>query len=73
MNPNETDEELAARTAMGAAMRRLGHALVGHRLTIDIATRVATAAGALADNARFGADAEDQVRDGAISTVTVPG
>ena len=74
MNPNETDEELAARTAMGAAMRRLGHALVGHRLTIDVATRVAAVASALADeaeqlpvrdrlseladNARFGADTE---------------
>jgi acyl-coenzyme A thioesterase PaaI-like protein len=74
VNPNETDEELAARIAMGAAMRRLGHALVGHRLTVDVATRVAAAANSLADdvellptrdrlteladNARFGADAE---------------
>jgi acyl-coenzyme A thioesterase PaaI-like protein len=74
MNPNETDEELAARTAMGAAMRRLGNALVGHRVTIDVATRVAAVASALADeaeqlpvrdrlseladNARFGADVE---------------
>lgn len=74
MNPNETDAELAARTAMGAAMRRLGNALVGHRLTIELADRVAAMANALADdaeqlpgrdrlteladNARFGADAE---------------
>jgi acyl-coenzyme A thioesterase PaaI-like protein len=44
MNPDETDEEFVARSDMAAALQGLGHALVGHRLDTDIATRVAAVA-----------------------------
>lgn len=44
MNLDETDEELAARVDMAAALQRLGHALVGHRLDVAIAAQVTAAA-----------------------------
>lgn len=46
MNIDETPEELEARSDMAAALRRLGNALVGHRIDPDLARRVAGAADA---------------------------
>lgn len=55
MNLDESPEELDARTAVEAAVQRLGHALVGHRIDPDLARRVASVATALADEAEVGA------------------
>lgn len=54
MNIDETPEELEARTSMAAAVRRLGNALVGHRIEPDLAARVTAAAGTLAAEAETG-------------------
>jgi acyl-coenzyme A thioesterase PaaI-like protein len=48
VNIDETPESLEARSAMAAAIRRLGNALVGHRVDPDLARRIAAAADALA-------------------------
>jgi acyl-coenzyme A thioesterase PaaI-like protein len=44
MNLDETPGELAARTQMAAALQHLGHALVGHRIDVDLADRVTAVA-----------------------------
>ena len=41
-------DDLAARREMAAAVQRLGHALMGHRPTVDLARRVAATANELA-------------------------
>ena len=54
MNLDETPRELAARTRMAQAMQQLGHALIGHRIDVELAGRVADAAEQLAHEARTG-------------------
>ncbi|WP_229022987.1 PaaI family thioesterase [Actinomarinicola tropica] len=51
MNLDETTEELDARTRMATALQRLGHRLLGHRIDIDLANRVAATADSLAAEA----------------------
>ena len=51
MNLDELPEELAARTRMAAALQRLGHALVGHRVDVEFAARVTDAVEMLAADA----------------------
>jgi acyl-coenzyme A thioesterase PaaI-like protein len=48
VNLDETLEELEARARMAVALQRLGHSLVGHRVDIDLANRVADLAESLA-------------------------
>jgi hypothetical protein len=47
VNPQETEEELAARVAMAAELRRLGHSLVAHKVDEALCHRVAQAASEL--------------------------
>lgn len=47
MNLDETAEELDARTRMAAALQRLGHDLLGHRVDLDLANHVAATAESL--------------------------
>jgi len=47
MNLDETAEELDARTRMAAALQRLGHDLLGHRVDIDLANHIAATAESL--------------------------
>ncbi len=47
MNPNESDAELAARVAMAAELRRLGHSLVAHKLDEALCHRVTQVASEL--------------------------
>ncbi len=54
MNIDETPEELAARTDMAAALRRLGNALVGHRVDLDLARTVTDVADELTARAAAG-------------------
>lgn len=49
MNIDETPEEFEARSQMAAALRDLGHALIGHRVPADLARRIGDAAGTFAD------------------------
>jgi acyl-coenzyme A thioesterase PaaI-like protein len=44
MNLDETTQELDARTRMATALQRLGHSLLGHRIDIDLANRIAATA-----------------------------
>ena len=44
MNLDETPAEIAARSQMATALQQLGHALVGHRVDIDLAHEVAAIA-----------------------------
>lgn len=54
MNLDESDEQYEARAAMAASLRRLGHTLVGHRVDVDLARRIAAVADGLADEAATG-------------------
>jgi hypothetical protein len=47
VNPQETDQELAARVAMAAELRGLGHALVAHKLDEALCHRVTQVASEL--------------------------
>ena len=50
MNLDETPAEIAARSQMATALQQLGHALVGHRVDIDLAHEVAAIARDLTAN-----------------------
>jgi hypothetical protein len=53
MTAAASPEETTSRAEMAAAVQRLGHALMGHRPTIDLARKVADAANELADLAEL--------------------
>lgn len=44
LNPDESVEEVAARSRLAAALQRLGHALVGHRIDRALADRITSVA-----------------------------
>ena len=48
MSSATTSQEVAARAEMAAAVQRLGHALMGHQPTVELARRVTAAANELA-------------------------
>jgi acyl-coenzyme A thioesterase PaaI-like protein len=48
LNLDESPVELAARSQMATSLQRLGHALVGHRVDVDLAHRIAAVADDLA-------------------------
>lgn len=67
MNLDETPQQFEARARMATALQGLGHALVGHRIDVDLADRIT----ALADAARVEVS-ERPARDRTSEIATSP-